>query len=97
MDRKPSAGLLVLVCTETGGEVPTRAEYTQAELVRASRVTIHEHCPFCNRGHVFGFAEARVIPAPCGPLNAQKGSRGTATKAKRVHAGENRRTNSVGA
>jgi hypothetical protein len=90
MDRKPSAGLLVLVCTETGGEIPTGVEYTQAELARSSRVTVHEQCPFCDRGHVFGFAEARVIPRPCRPLAAEKSSHETPAKAKRVRAGENR-------
>jgi hypothetical protein len=84
MNPRPCVGLLVLVCTETGREVPTGVEYTQAELATTKSVTIYEQCPFCDRSHVFGFAEARVITKPCLPLDAHEGPNGTPAKTKQA-------------
>lgn len=90
MNPKPCAGLLVLVCKETGREVPTGVEYTQAELATTSSVTIHEQCPFCERAHVFSFADARVNPKPCEFVETENRPHEILPDAQRSGAGEPR-------
>lgn len=64
MGFEPASAVLMLVCTATGGEVDTGIPYSHPELARASRVTLHEDCPFCREAHLFKFSDARLVPKP---------------------------------
>ncbi len=57
-----SAGLLTLVCSETGGEIGTGALYSREDLQRVHDAKLTLYCKLCGKTHQFRFADARLKP-----------------------------------
>jgi hypothetical protein len=57
-----SAGLLTLVCSETGGEISTGALYSRDDLQRVGDAKLMLYCKLCRKTHLFRFADARLKP-----------------------------------
>ena len=62
MGKKPSMGILMLVCMATGQEIDTGAHYSWDDLARTRRAKLLLRCPFCRQSHLFNFADARLKP-----------------------------------
>ena len=62
MRAPPHLGILMLVCTETGGEVSSGAVYRLDDLARARRAKLLDHCRHCGETHLFMFSDARLAP-----------------------------------
>jgi hypothetical protein len=57
-----SAGLLALVCSETGAEISTGALYSGDDLRRVHGAKLMLYCKLCRKTHLFRFADARLRP-----------------------------------
>ena len=55
-----SAGLLALVCSETGAEIATGALYSRDDLRRVHDAKLMLYCKLCRKTHLFRFADARL-------------------------------------
>lgn len=57
-----TAGLLTLVCSETGGEIGTGTLYSREDLQRVWDAKLMLYCKLCRKTHLFRFADARLKP-----------------------------------
>jgi len=62
MDDDPIRGMLTLICTATQGEISTGAIYNREDLARTRGASLLVHCPFCQKQHLFNFADAVLRP-----------------------------------
>jgi hypothetical protein len=52
----------MLVCAATGQCIDTGVRYEPTDLERVTAAKLRLRCPFCQKDHLFSFADARLRP-----------------------------------